>query len=107
MMYTNELPALISDPSEQNSCISCYADDTTYVATDVDPERLSAKLRNGYNCIADFMLNNRLKLNDDKTNFMVFGTNKSQMAKVELKTGSLTIKPSTTGKLLGCWITRI
>ena len=54
--------------------ICCYADDTTYSCSSKDPQVLSDKLSSRYRTVADFMLNNRLKLNDDKTHLMVMCT---------------------------------
>ena len=57
-----------------NGSICCYADDTTYSCSSKDPEELSRKLSTRYRMVADYMVNNRLKLNDDKTHLMVMTT---------------------------------
>ena len=106
LLYTNELPALVHDSLDPNCTISCYADDTAYSCSNVDPLNLSAKLSHWYQNIADFMLNNRLKLNDEKTHLIVLGSNQVQNDQVELKTTPKLIRPSSNGKLLGCWINR-
>ena len=59
-------------------------------------------------CIADirrWMLSKKLKLNDDKTEFLIIGT-RQQLEKVnieELCVGSHFIKPSSVVKNLGSW----
>ena len=93
ILFTNELPDIVQDHHDEDgaggghqhqqgggevapgftiSCtvcgsICCYADDTTYSCNSKDPQELSDKLSSKYSIVADFMLNNRLKLNDDKT----------------------------------------
>ena len=52
------------------------------------------------------MLSDRLKLNDDKTEFVIIGTN-PQLTKVNidsLTAGDYTIAPSSEVKNLGCWL---
>ena len=55
--------------------------------------------------VAEFMLNNRLKLNDDKTHLMVMTTTqfrkKNPSLPVEIRTPTEVITPSQTEKLLG------
>ena len=89
--------------------IFCYADDTTLTCTSSDHSQLSDNLSNQYSKIADFLGDNRLKLNEDKTHLIVIATQqnriRSQSANmVQLRTGSAPIKPIETQKLLGCWI---
>ena len=121
-LFTNELPEVIHDNAqpveawppyhltdEVTGSICCYADDTTFTSTDTDHVALSTKLSAKYNIIAEFMIDNRLKLNDDKTNLLVMSTGqariKSQSSNlVEIRTPSETIKPSAKEKLLGCWV---
>ena len=44
--------------------ICCYADDSTLTCTESRPATLSNKLTNQYKVIAEYMRNNKLKLND-------------------------------------------
>ena len=59
-------------------------------------------------CIEDirnWMLNDKLKLNDDKTEFMIIGTSQ-QLAKVSinsLRVGTATITPVSSARNLGSW----
>ena len=130
-LFTNELPEVIHDhlvqqgpgdrpqPGEQdwpayhmsgeNGTICCYADDTTFTSNDPDPAVLSTKLTNKYNIIAQFMVNNRLKLNDDKTHLLVMTTGQARSAvqagvQVRIVTATETIRPTSSEKLLGCWV---
>jgi hypothetical protein len=129
-IFTNELPEVIHEHSEQPGVhahqegqgwpayhmgddeagsICCYADDTTLTCTESRPAALSNKLTNQYKVIAEYMRNNKLKLNDEKTHLLVMDTGQSrarvQAAKlVEIRTPTGTIKPTSSEKLLGCWI---
>ena len=55
--------------------------------------------------MADFMLNNRLKLNDDKTHLMVMSTSqyrrKNPILQVEIRTPTEVITATESEKLLG------
>ena len=63
------------------------------------------------NCIADikqWMLQDRLKLNDGKTEFMIIGT-QQQLSKVTIDTlqvGETATTPASEVKDLGCWFDR-
>ena len=55
--------------------------------------------------IRDWMLNDKLKLNDDKTEFITIGTSQ-QLAKVSINTlrvGAATITPVSSARNLGSW----
>ena len=92
-IFTNELPEVIHDhpdsseaeswPSYSMSCkkcgaLSCYADDTSYSCADSDPAQLSEKLSAKFNTISNFMISNKLKLNDEKTHLMVLTTSEKR-----------------------------
>ena len=97
-LFTNELPEVVHDhseltprtlneptwPSYNMGCkvcgtVACYADDTTYSCSDSEPERLSEKLSNKYRVLSEFLVNNQLKLNDDKTHLMVMTTSQKRV----------------------------
>ena len=99
-LFTNELPEVIHDHfanqldqagqvcqewpeyhlgDTENGSICCYADDTSLTCTDSRPAALSIKLTERYKIIAEFMRNNRLKLNDDKTHLLVMDTGQSRV----------------------------
>ena len=129
-LFTNELPEVIHeaqvrdqgehDPGGQvwpaynlgdgvNGNICCYADDTTFTTSDDNPAALTLKLTEKYHVIAEFMANNRLKLNDDKTHLLVMGAGQANAgernrAQVNIQTPTALIKPSKSEKLLGCWV---
>ena len=125
-LFTNELPEIIHDDplnlaaqeedveqawpaykvgDEEDGAICCYADDTTLSISDQDPITLSAKLTAKYYIISQFMLNNRLKLNDSKTHLLVM-SNCQTRAQVSIKTQTRVISPSPCEKLLGCWMSK-
>ena len=127
-LFTNELPEVIHEHHEQdqqepqqhhwpafhiaddqNGSICCYADDTTFTITDPDPATLTTKLTEKYKIISQFMVNNRLKLNDDKTHLLVMTTGQDRRrdlaaAQVKILTPTETVTPTSSEKLLGCWV---
>ena len=58
--------------------VACYADDTTFTCAHADPDQLSQKLAEKYSVLADFLVSNKLKLNDDKTHLMVMSTSQAR-----------------------------
>ena len=112
-LYTNELPDVIHSNVTQRTNLGdeqvcCYADDTTLSCSDSDPVGLSQKLEVKFRLLSDFMLNNRLKLNDTKTQLLVIipgqRNNENIAESVTINTSSGPILPCTSAKLLGCWI---
>ena len=87
-------------------CVGCYADDTTFTCSDKDPDRLSHKLSEKYSLLSDFLVSNKLKLNDDKTHLMVMTTSRRRVSRlqgsqVEISTPTETFESSKCEKLLG------
>ena len=100
ILFTNELPDIVQEhlgegldvaghvqqggehdglPGFTIACtecgsICCYADDTTYSTSSKDPQQLTERMSSKYLVAAEFMLNNRLKLNDEKTHVKVMTT---------------------------------
>ena len=122
-LFTNELPEVVHDhhlsmdaarPKFNISCkdcgsLSCYADDTTYSCSSSDPALLSEKLSSKFAVISDFMISNKLKLNDDKTHLMVMTTSQKRKkgnpnVQVQLTTPTEVIDPSSSERLLGAMI---
>ena len=102
----------IADSSRIDS-IGCYADDTTYTCSGSHSAELSNQLSDKYQVMSDFLVSNRLKLNDDKTHLMVMTTSQARAIrkgsskdsnKVKIITPSEVIEPSECEKLLGCWL---
>ena len=128
-IFTNELPEVVHDlpsctqqlsadwPAYNLNCkscgnICCFADDTTYSCSDTSPALLSEKLSSKFIAISDFLVSNRLKLNDEKTHLLVLTSSQTRKARrragndinVVIATPSATIDPSASEKLLGGWI---
>ena len=90
--------------------VHTYADDTQlYLSFNADSTvEQSAALVAMQSCIADirkWMLRDKLKLNDDKTEFIIIGT-RQQLVKVNidfLQVGESSTAPSNRVKNLGCW----
>ena len=87
IIFTNDLPETIHEDtvhdehtaSPNTHCLvcgglCCFADDSTYSVGESDQDILSGKLTEKYKVIANYMTNNRLKLNDDKTHLLVMST---------------------------------
>ena len=124
-LFTNELPEVIHDQQatdppvsqcpvyhlkdKNNGSICCYADDTTFTAIDSDHTALTSKLSAKYKTISEFMINNRLKLNDEKSHLLVISTSQARVRAhscnlVEIRTPTEIIRPTCHEKLLGCWV---
>ena len=70
---------------------------------------ISQKLSEKYKIISEYMRDNRLKLNDEKTHLLVMGTDQPRSSSqatrcVEIRTPSENIRPSQNEKLLACWV---
>ena len=123
-IFTNELPQVVHEgdcPHQANADASlftiqcqecgglcCYADDSTYTVTHKDPAQLSAKLSHKYNILAEFLTDNKLKVNDDKTHLLVMTTRQKRRhvptSNITITTPTATITPSTEERLLGVHI---
>ena len=116
VLYTNDLPETIFEASHHNSqdglkthCDSCgslvcFADDSTYCVSEVDLEVLERKLNEKYTILANYMADNKLKLNSDKTHLLIMATDqrrKHTNLDIIIKTESEDIKPINSEKLLG------
>ena len=97
ILFTNEIPEVIHNecdpdrvtgsqdtwPNYNMACkscgsIGCYADDTTYTCSGTLSAALTDKLTNKYQLMSDFLVSNKLKLNDDKTHLMVMSTSQAR-----------------------------
>ena len=86
--------------------LCCYADDSTVSISSSDPEEIINKVADKYTLIADYMKNNRLKLNRDKTHLMLLASSYAWSHKlnddsIKLDTGNEVIRTSQNEKLLG------
>ena len=87
--------------------VHLYADNSQlYLAFKIDDETTSLdNLEKCVNEVRSWMANNLLKLNDEKTEFLIIGTS-TQVSKVStefLKIGSDIIKPTHSAKNIGFW----
>jgi len=95
---------------KHNLEIHCYADDSQLYLSFCpnDTANQEAALARVERCIEDirnWMLNDKLKLNDEKTEFMIIGT-VQQLAKVSinsLRVGAATITPVSSARNLSSW----
>ena len=119
ILFTNDLPETILETSSHvhwthltTHCpecggLCCFADDSTYSVSSYEQETLEQKLNEKYRVMADYLGNNRLKLNDDKTHLLVMTTQQKQRIiniDVKINTPMEEIKPIKTEKLLGIHI---
>ena len=95
---------------KHNLEMHCYADDSQLYLSFCpnDTANQEAALARVERCIEDirnWMLNDKLKLNDEKTEFMIIGT-VHQLAKVSinsLRVGAAFITPVSSARNLGSW----
>ena len=83
----------------------CYADDSTYTVTADSEAELSFKVSNKCQTISQYLTQNHLCMNTDKTHIMVLFTEQRRRhidtTAVSLNTGSEVIFPTTEEFLLG------
>ena len=123
-IFTNELPQVVheqdcplqGDPSAKifsihcQECggVCCYADDSTYTVVGKDPQELSDALSRKYKVMAEFLTDNKLKVNDEKTHLLVMTTRQKRRFidtdSVQIQTPSAIIKPSSVERLLGAQV---
>ena len=95
---------------KHNLEIHCYADDSqlylSFCPNNIaNQEAALARVERCIEDIREWMLNDKLKLNDDKTEFIIIGTSQ-QLAKVSINTlrvGAATITPVSSARNLGSW----
>ena len=119
VLFTNDLPETVLETRSHvhwshmtTHCaecggLCCFADDSTFSVSSSDQDILTQKLSDGYSILADYMTNNCLKLNDDKTHLLVMTTRQKQRLlnmEVQINTRAEVIKPIKYEKLLGIFI---
>ena len=124
MLFVNELPSVIHDYSDldgnldqlaehndldnnlEHELLCCYVDDSTVTVSSSDPLELTMRLSSLYKRLSGYFGNNRLVINDDKTHLLVIATRKYAKLRdlVTISTGTVTIKPTDSEKLLGLHI---
>jgi hypothetical protein len=80
-----------------------YVDDGAYSFAHTDPAIISQVLTEKYNMLEEWMMNNKLVINPDKTHMMVMGGKRTAPLRqqVTMRAGNFVIKPTETEKLLG------
>ena len=116
VLFTNDLPETILDSSSHvhfsqltTDCpecggLCCFADDSTYSVASQDQDVLEQKLNEKYTVMANYLGNNRLKLNDDKTHLLIMTTRQKRRLlniTIQINTPTEEIKPLKSEKLLG------
>ena len=121
ILFVNDLPEVVHSHSGQSKrgtehmqalfnlycteCggLCCYVDDSTYTFSSTDPAILSDKLSEQYRKLADYMGDNKLVINDDKTHLLVMGGPKFKAVRqqVDINTGTVSVTSVETEKLLG------
>ena len=101
MLYTSELLRY------HLLMIHCYADDSeVYISFNPNgrAEQL-AVVRNMEDCIRHSLLNNDLKYNDDKTEFLIAGSSQQleKLDNISIRVGDSDIHPVPLVRNLGCW----
>ncbi len=104
-MYTMYTQPLSDIMMVHDVCYHSYADDTQlYVQCDnTEPAKIVAcqKLENCISEICEWMRINCLKLNEEKTDFIVFNCNKQASDTMSLKVGNQLVASSVSVKILG------
>ena len=123
-IFTNELPQVVheadcpqhDDPDADlftiqcQGCggICCYADDSTFTVSASDTEVLTEKLSKKYKVVAEYLTDNKLKVNDDKTHLLVLTTRQKRRHvntdSVRIETPTAIITPSKVEQLLGAQV---
>ena len=94
-------------PHTVQSVVVCAVLPTTAPVSSADQDTLTRKLTARYSVLAEYMCNNRLKLNDDKTHLLVMTTQQKQRIldiDIKIETPQEEIKPIKSEKLLGIYI---
>ena len=66
--------------------LCCYVDDSTYMYSSYDPAVITEKLSYQYKKLSEHMVDNKIGINDDKTNLQVC-----------IDTGTVVVKPNFYG----------
>ena len=119
ILFTNDLPEVILQSSSHvhwspltthcDECggLCCFANDSTYSVSSDSQDILEEKLNSNYKTLAEYMANNKLKLNDDKTHLLIMTTNQKHRLmdiRVKIRTSTEEIRPKKSEKLLGITI---
>ena len=86
------------------SSIILFADDTTILHSHRNLRFLKWCIEEDLKNLMDWFKANQLTMNLDKTEFVLFSKNKSQLEKIELDLDGIKLQNSTHVKFLGLWI---
>ena len=90
---------------EECGGLVCFADDSTYTTTAKSEQELSEKLTEKFQVMSEYLTENRLCINSDKTHMMVLCTEQKRRhidtQSIILNTGSELIHPTPVELLLG------
>ena len=98
-LYVNDLPQTI----DKSCTLVQYTDDTTLLSFHSDPQTVTKSIENNFNKILLYFHSNRLMINVDKTQFIVFSapSKKKLTENLSLKVGNYQVKLTETIKFLG------
>ena len=100
----------LSEPQYSFKCGKCggvctFADDSTLSLSNKDPEALRGAIKNKYKAISEYMSQNKLILNSDKTHLLIMSSSRKHQRfgnfEITLDTGNEIIEPKSEEKLLG------
>ena len=101
IIYMNDIPNCSNLP------IYCFADDTTVISSSPSLEDLYRSMNTELNQLYEWFSTNKLKLNEQKTKYMIFGSNNRQIPTMNLKINNQPIErignglPTKSFKFLG------
>ena len=119
VIFTNDLPEVVHNHLSTNNTfynthcaqcggLCCYADDSTYTFSGSDIEEVKDKMHESYENLSNYMSENKLVLNSDKTHVLVMASSKKHKKYknfgIFLDTGAEIIEPVENEKLLGCHV---
>ena len=85
--------------------LCCYADDSTYILDAETTKELSAQLEDKFKLMSNYLRENRLCINSDKTHILNMSTRQNKRKNTDrqliLNTGNKIITPSRTETLIG------
>ena len=99
IIYTNDLPKSLS-----HSKSILFADDTTIYSTSQSPSTTQTNIENDMCALSDWFCANKLSLNAQKTNFMVFSPKNKPTNITSLNLENQIIQKVNSAKFLGIFI---